>query len=64
MMLGRYLARNLGGELNIEEARRWTERAVAQGLQDAKADLAALPNAPDHNRPSPSEEKTIRAAGD
>ena len=47
MMLGRYLARNLAGEQDIEEARRWTERAVAQGMQEAKADLAALPPAPD-----------------
>jgi hypothetical protein len=43
MMLGRYLSRNLAGEQNLAEARKWIERAVAQGLQDAKADLAALP---------------------
>jgi hypothetical protein len=43
MMLGRYLSRNLAGELDIPQARRWLERAVAQGLQEAKADLAALP---------------------
>jgi hypothetical protein len=46
MMLGRYLARNLGGELNVEEGRRWLERAVAQGLQEAKNDLATLPPPP------------------
>ena len=59
----RYLARNLAGEQNFEEARRWTERAVAQGLQDAKADLAALPTAmgPDAAQ---STEETARAAGD
>jgi TPR repeat protein len=46
MMLGRYLSRNLAGDLNVAEARRWLERAVAQGLQEAKADLAALPAEP------------------
>jgi TPR repeat protein len=43
MMLGRYLSRNLAGELDIPQARKWMERAVAQGLQEAKADLTALP---------------------
>ena len=52
MMLGRYLARKLAGEQNIEEARRWTERAVAQGMQEAKADLAALPPAPEPDESS------------
>jgi uncharacterized protein len=47
MMLGRYLARKLGDEQNIEEARLWTERAVAQGMDEAKADLAALPPPPE-----------------
>ena len=62
MMLGRYLARKLAGEQNIEEARRWTERAVAQGMQEAKADLAALPPTPD---PAASaQEIAARAAGD
>ena len=46
MMLGRYLARGLTGEQDIEAARQWLERAVAQGLQDAKGDLAALPPPP------------------
>jgi TPR repeat protein len=46
MMLGRYLSRNLAGELDIPQARKWLEKAVAQGLQDAKADLAALPPEP------------------
>ena len=63
MMLGRYLARNLAGEQNIEEARRWTERAVAQGLQDAKADLAALPPAPGRDALG-SPKRAVRAAGD
>jgi uncharacterized protein len=71
-MLGRYLARNLAGEQNIEEARRWTEKAVAQGLQDAKADLAALPAAAGSNEAAPAaaptaapaREKSARAAGE
>jgi TPR repeat protein len=63
MMLGRYLARNLAGEQNIEQARRWTERAVAQGLQEAKADLAALPPAPEPNGVQSAEEKSAHAAG-
>ena len=46
MMLGRFLLRNVAGDHNPAEARVWLERAVAQGLQDAKADLAALPPAP------------------
>ena len=44
MMLGRYLARGLGGQRDPVEARLWLERAVAQGLADAKPDLAALPS--------------------
>src|SRR3978361_29475 len=66
MMLGRYLARKLAGEQNIEEARRWTERAVAQGMQEAKADLAALPPAPqaDPDGTSAARESAARAAGD
>jgi TPR repeat protein len=46
MMLGRYLARGLGGERNPEEARVWLEKAKAQGLRDAEVDLAALPPPP------------------
>ena len=42
MMLGRYLARGLAGETNLEEARGWLERAAAQGLEEAQRDLAAL----------------------
>jgi uncharacterized protein len=63
MMLGRYLARKLGDELNIEEARRWTERAIAQGMEEAKADLAALPPAPEPDG-SLLYENASRAAGD
>ena len=43
MMLGRYLARGLGGEQDPVAARVWLERAVAQGLVEAQGDLAALP---------------------
>jgi hypothetical protein len=52
MMLGRYLARGLAGERNPERARHWLERAVSQGLQDARADLAGLP-APATGAPEP-----------
>jgi TPR repeat protein len=44
-MLGRYLARGLGGERDIAEARVWLERALAQGLEEARPDLASLPPA-------------------
>jgi hypothetical protein len=63
MMLGRYLARNLAGELNIAEARRWIERAIARGLEEAKTDLAALPPAPQENPKSPTEQ-ALRIAGE
>jgi len=43
MMLGRYLVRGLAGERDFDRARMWLERAIAQGLQDARGDLAALP---------------------
>ncbi len=43
LMLGRYLARNLGGVLDVEAARLWLQKALAQGIEDAKTDLAALP---------------------
>ncbi|MEJ1978408.1 MAG: hypothetical protein WDN49_22060 [Acetobacteraceae bacterium] len=43
MMLGRYLARGLAGEQDIEEARLWLERARTHGAAEAAADLAALP---------------------
>jgi TPR repeat protein len=43
MMLGRYLARGLAGERDVERARRWLERALEQGLQEAHRDPAALP---------------------
>ena len=42
MMLGRYLINGSAGDLNHQEAQLWLERAVAQGIVDAEADLAAL----------------------
>jgi len=42
MMLGRYLINGSAGDLNHQEAQLWLERAVAQGIADAEADLAAL----------------------
>jgi uncharacterized protein len=63
-MLGRYLSRNLAGELDIAQARKWLERAVAQGLQDAKPDLAALPPEPETPQPpADALENTARVAG-
>ncbi len=39
-MLGRYLARaHLGGEPHTTQARVWLEKAKAQGLREAEADL-------------------------
>ncbi len=43
MMLGRYLARGAAGTQDIPEARVWLERAVGQGITEARRDLAALP---------------------
>jgi uncharacterized protein len=47
MMLGRYLARGLAGERDPDRARMWLERSLAQGLQEARTDLAALPPPPE-----------------
>jgi len=41
-MLGRYLARGLAGERDLEAARLWLGRASAQGLADAGLDLASI----------------------
>ena len=54
MMLGRYLARGLAGERQPEEARVWLQRALAQGLGEVEADLAALPPA----------ERAVQGAGE
>jgi TPR repeat protein len=43
LMLGRYLARGLVESPNPAEARQWLEKALAQGLTEAEADLAELP---------------------
>jgi TPR repeat protein len=43
LMLGRYLARGLVNPADPETARRWLERALAQGVAEARGDLAALP---------------------
>jgi hypothetical protein len=43
LMLGRYLAEGAAGEPNPSEARLWFEQAAAQGIEEAQADLAALP---------------------
>jgi TPR repeat protein len=42
LMLGRYLASGAAGKPNPVEARPWLERAIAQGVPDAEADLAEL----------------------
>jgi len=42
-MLGRYLAEGVVGEANPSKARSWFEQAAAQGIEEAQADLAALP---------------------
>jgi len=42
LMLGRYLARGVAGERNPAEARLWLERALAQGIPEAEADLVEL----------------------
>jgi hypothetical protein len=42
LMLGRYLAGGVAGERKAAEARVWLERAVAQGVHDAKSDLSEL----------------------
>jgi TPR repeat protein len=43
MMLGRYLARGLAGERDFVQARHWLEKAVGQGLAEARSDLSTLP---------------------
>jgi len=42
MMLGRFLARGLGGQSDPREARIWLERALAAGIAEAQVDLDAL----------------------
>ncbi len=45
MMLGRFLARGLGGEQDVREARLWLERAQAAGVTEARYDLDRLSDA-------------------
>ena len=42
MMLGRYLVAGVTGEPLPDEGRVWLERAVAQGMTEAEADLLPL----------------------
>jgi TPR repeat protein len=42
-MLGRYLARGLASEKDLTGARYWLEKALAQGVAEAQAELDALP---------------------
>ena len=44
LMLGRYHARGLAGPKDLGQARLWLERARAQGVADAIAELKALPD--------------------
>jgi uncharacterized protein len=39
LMLGRYLLGGLAGDRNPTEGRAWLERAAAQGIADAEAEL-------------------------
>jgi hypothetical protein len=52
MMLGRYLYAGAAGECNPVEAREWLERAVAQGIDDARHDLEAVSPSPPSQRHS------------
>jgi TPR repeat protein len=42
LMLGRYLVDGVAGNHDLSEGRLWLERAAAQGIPDADADLAKL----------------------
>jgi TPR repeat protein len=42
MMLGRFLARGLGGDPDPREARVWLDRAKASGVEEANTDLERL----------------------
>jgi hypothetical protein len=42
LMLGRYLGSGAAGKPNRAEACLWLERALAQGIPDAEADLTEL----------------------
>ena len=42
LMLARYLARGLGGGVDLAGARQWYQQASAQGVGEASAELAQL----------------------
>jgi TPR repeat protein len=52
MMLGRFLARGLGGPVETKEARQWLQRAQASGAAEAGQDLDRLPPEPAQLRPA------------
>jgi uncharacterized protein len=55
LMLARYLVSGVAGEKRPAEARTWLERAVAQGVPEAEADLAEMGSLADQPPPpSPS----------
>jgi TPR repeat protein len=45
-MLGRFLARGLGGDPDPREARIWLDRALAAGVTEASTDLQQLASEP------------------
>ena len=51
-MLGRYLARNLAGEHDPVQARRYLELAQAAGVADAAPDLARLDASAQQGQPA------------
>jgi TPR repeat protein len=61
MMLGRYLYRGLAGQRDLAQARVWLEKAIAQGLQEVKAELASLPPAPPPPEPAAPPEPALGA---
>ena len=54
LMLGRYLARGLAGQTDLAEARTWLQRAKAQGMAQADAELARLGPAKPAEMPAPA----------
>jgi TPR repeat protein len=42
LMLGRFLARGLGGDPDPKEAKLWLDRALAAGIAEANTDLESL----------------------
>ncbi|OYW07980.1 MAG: hypothetical protein B7Z59_10805, partial [Acidiphilium sp. 37-67-22] len=60
LMLGRWLRKGLAGPPDPVEAEAWLVRALAQGIEDARADLEALADA---STPAGSDPASVRAAG-